>query len=88
MRRGLDIFMVILILSSGLLAGGSGSEAGASISETNNLQLLPLEKKFKRKRFSSFDKTGGNADNLKIKPERGITSSLRHGERGTMSGAM
>ncbi len=37
-----------------------------SFSYTNSLELLPVAKQYKRKRFSSYDRTGGNKDSLKI----------------------
>jgi hypothetical protein len=85
MGRYLGMSIMILIFSLSLLVGGSVSKAGASISGSNNLELLPLAKKFKRKRFSSFDRSGGNADNVKIKPgeksvlaETNATGIIRH----------
>jgi hypothetical protein len=59
----------VLLLPEAAPAQGLGG-----FSFTNSLDSLPAAKKFRRKRFSSYDRTGGNSDSIKIK--KGATAVI------------
>lgn len=61
------------------------AQGTAMLAKYGGMESLPLAKNFKRKRFSSFDRKGGNADIVKIKPgatmiiaETKSPGSIRH----------
>lgn len=87
MTRRCRVFIPILIfvMVSFFLLDIEIASAEGFFSPSNSLELLPLEKKFIRKRFSSYNVTGQNSDNVKIKSgekrvivETGAAGCIRH----------
>lgn len=60
------VCMVWVFLLGDMALGHTQGFAQNSVLYSSNLESLPMVKKFKRKRFSSFDRTGGNKDNFRI----------------------
>lgn len=64
---GLATLLSILFVSDRYMPCVTGTTLYAAPVIGGELETLPLARQFVRKRFSSYDRTGANSDNLKIK---------------------
>ena len=64
---GYALLLIVLLASAGILTSSAALAAEKrAFSKSCSLDLLPVAKDFKRMRFSSFDTSGGNSDNVRI----------------------
>ncbi len=64
---GYALLLIVLLASAGILTSSAALAAEKRVfSKSCSLDLLPVAKDFKRMRFSSFDTSGGNSDNIRI----------------------
>ncbi len=68
LMAAITVFFIVLPAYFAGTQGMAFAQGNGAYAAYGDLASLPLAKDFVRKRFSSFDRTGGNSDNLKFKP--------------------